>query len=142
MSSIRLQIVEAIAAALATATGLTVHRNLDYALKANKLPAIALMSGRDEPAGAGYVSHIEHIANITAVVLVAADGDPEAAADPVECDIHAALVAHFPTFGVHQLVSMARGQCDWNFDLGDCAARELSYSFGFITTLASLESAA
>ena len=141
MSSVRLQIVEAIAAALATATGLTVHRNLDYALKANKLPAIALMSGRDEPTGAVYVNYIEHIANITAFVLVAADGDPEAAADPVECGIHAALVAP-ATFGGHQLVSMARGQCDWNFDLGDCAARELSYSFGFITTLASLESAA
>lgn len=141
MSSIRLQIVDAIATALHSATGLPVFRNLDYALRANKLPAIALMSGPDEPGAAGYVNHLEHSAGIGVVVLVAADGAPETAADPHECTVHASLMAP-ASFGGHAVSNMARGQCSWDFEFGDCAARHLAYSFTFITTLASLESAA
>lgn len=139
MTTVRLQIVDAIATALAAATGLTVHRNLDYALEDTNLPVLALMSGDDAPTEApGPLGVLDQTALLDIAVLVAHSENPEAAADPYEAQIHAALFAatEFAGFGV----LMDRLGGGWAFDLGDCAARSLRYRVGYRTSFTSLES--
>jgi hypothetical protein len=138
MSTIRLQIVDAIAAALGEATNLTPYRNLDFALEAENLPALVVISGPDRldetPAP---LSVMDQTAELEIVVLVANSANPEAAADPYEAFIHAALMAA-TDFGGHSVL-MNRGGGAWSFDLGDCAARHLSYRVGYRTSFTNLE---
>ena len=90
MSTVRLQIVDAIAAALATATGLTVYRNLDYALEDSNLPALVVASG-EEQVSDRMIGKIDHQVMLDIAVLIAGSATPESAADPYEAQIHAAL---------------------------------------------------
>lgn len=137
MTTVRLQIVDAAAAALATATGLTVYRNLDYALDAGNLPALAVVSGDDAPGPDGSFDQAHTEASIDIAVLIANDADPEAAADPYESQIHAAMMT--PTGFAGHPVRMERGPGGWAFDLGDCAVRHLNYRVGFWTDRLNLE---
>lgn len=139
MATVRLQIVNAIATALATATGLTVHRNLDYAIADGALPAIAVISVEDAPQEDSGINALRQSGLIEVAVLVSGSANPEAAADPFEADIHAALYAAH-AFGGHAAF-FQRVAASWQFDLGDSAARLLRYSFTYETALADLESA-
>lgn len=136
MSSIRLQVVDAIATALATATGLTVFRNLDQALDQRLMPAVVVRSSEDRVLGQA-ISLLDQQADLEIIVLFAFGKTPEADCDPYECEIHAALMAS-PIFGgVTVLMERLGGM--WTFDLGDCAARTLNYRFGYRTSVTSLE---
>jgi hypothetical protein len=136
MSTVRLQIVSAIAAALGTATGLVVYRNLDFALEDRNLPALVVRSLQDHPADS-FISFTEHQAEIEIVVLIAGTADPESAADPYEALIHAAIFAS-GSFAGHAVV-MERISGSWDFELGDCCARHLVYRISYRTTTTSLE---
>lgn len=138
MSTIRLQIVSAIAAALGTATGLPVFRNLDYALEDRNLPALVVRSLPDQTLDDGNgVSILEHQSEIEIVILVAESNDPEAAADHYEVQVHAALTVP-ASFAAHSN-SVRRISGSWDFDLGDCCARHLVYQVGYSTSMISLE---
>lgn len=140
MTTVRLQIVEAIAAALATATGLTVYRNLDYALEAEKLPVLLVQSGDDAPEESPTQMQVmDQAMNLEVTVLAAASEDPEAAADPYEASVHAALCGA-AAFGGHGVLVNRQGG-SWAFDLGDIAARTLRYRIGYRTRWADLTSA-
>lgn len=140
MSTVRLQIVSAIATALATATDLTVFRNLDFALEEENLPALVVISGPDKPdEEATQISVLDQSAILEITVLVANSADPESAADTPEAAIHAALMGA-TAFAGHS-VKVDRLSGDWSFDLGDCAARHLSYRIGYRTAFADLASA-
>lgn len=139
MSTVRLQIVDAIATALGSATGLTTHRNLDYALEAENLPVLVVMSGDDSPEEpSGPLGMLDQTAMLDIAILVANSENPEAAADPYEAQIHAALFATGSFAGVSVLMDRQGG--GWAFDLGDCAARSLRYRVGYRTSFTSLES--
>lgn len=137
MSTVRLQIVDAIAAALATATGLTVYRNLDYALEDSNLPALVVASG-EEQVSDRMIGKIDHQVMLDIAVLIAGSATPESAADPYEAQIHAALFGA-TSFGGFPLL-MERVSAGWQFDLGDCCARGLRYQFTHTTSMTSLES--
>lgn len=140
MSTVRLQIVNAIATALATATGLTVHRNLDYALEDENLPALVVLSGDDAPDEAPTQIHVlDQVMSLEITVLAAASANPEAAADPFEAAVHAALCG-VATFGGHAVIVNRQGG-SWAFDLGDIAARSVRYRIGYRTRWADLETA-
>jgi len=137
MTTVRLQIVDAIATALATATGLTVHRDLDFALESENLPALVIMPGPDRPdEDATQIQVLDQSALLELTVLIARSATPEADADAHEATIHASLMAA-ATFG-GQPVIMNRVSGEWSFDLGDCAARTLTYRFGYRTSFADL----
>ena len=140
MSTIRLQIVNAIATALGTATGLTVWRNLDFALETEKLPALVVMSGDDSPEPDLTQNQVlDQTVAIEVTVLIANSATPEASADPYEADVHSSLLGA-ASFGGHP-VMIDRISGGWNFDLGDCAARHLNYRIAYRTRFADLESA-
>lgn len=140
MSTVRLQIVEAIATALGTATGLTVFRNLDYALEAENLPVLMVQSGDDAPEEAPTQNQVlDQVMNLEITVLAAANDDPEAAADPYEAQVHAALCGA-TAFGGHGVMVNRLGG-SWAFDLGDIAARTVRYRVGFRSRWADLTSA-
>lgn len=140
MSTVRLQIVDAIATALGTATGLEVHRNLDYALEDENLPALVVMSGDDAPDEAPtQIQVLDQVMSLEITVLAAASANPEAAADPFEAAVHAALCAA-ATFGGHAVIVNRQGG-SWAFDLGDIAARSVRYRIGYRTRWADLETA-
>lgn len=139
MASVRLQIVDAVAAALATATSLTVHRNLDYAIADTTLPAIAVTSVEDEPQDDGSMNLLLQHCMLEIAVLVSRSANPEAAADPIEADIHAALYGS-QSFGGHPAF-FRRVAAAWQFDLGDSAQRLLRYDFTYKSALADLEQA-
>lgn len=139
MSTVRLQIVDAAASAIATATALTVHRNLDYAIADGSLPAVAVTSVEDAPQEDSGMNALRQSGLIEVALLVSGSATPEADADPYEAAVHAAL------YGSHQFGGHAaffqRVAASWQFDLGDSAARLLRYSFTYQTALADLESA-
>lgn len=138
MSTFRLQIVSAIAAALSTAIGLVVHRNLDYALEDRNLPVLVVRSLPDQTLEDGNgVSILEQQADIEIVILVANSEDPEAAADPYEAQVHAALTVPASFAGHSNNVRRISGS--WDFDLGDCCARHLVYQVEYSTSMTSLE---
>lgn len=138
MSTVRLQIVDAIAAALALATGLPLYRNLDYALDAIKLPALVVVSGDDAPDEAGSPLGMQyHSANLEITVLIAQSTNPEADADPLEALVHAALMGTAAFAGFTVMMNRLGG--GWSFDLGDCAARHLTYRIGYRTNFTDLE---
>lgn len=140
MSTVRLQIVNAIATALGTATGLTVHRNLDYALQDTNLPALAVISADDAPTGEYAMAALSQRAQVDIAVLVGREANPEAAADPYEAQVHAALYGA-QTFAGHHVVTR-RVAGGWQFDLGDTAQRLLRYEFSYFCAVADLEAAA
>lgn len=138
MSTIRLQIVSAIAAALGVATGLPVFRNLDYALEDRNLPALVVRSLPDQTLDEGNgVSFLEHQSEIEIIFLVANSEDPEAGADPYEAQVHAALTVPGSFAGHSNNVRRISGS--WDFDLGDCCARHLVYQIEYSTSMASME---
>ncbi len=141
MATVRLQIVNAIATALATATGLTVHRNLDYALRDTALPAIAVTSVEDAPDEANRIgaplSGLAQEGLIEVAILVAGSANPEADADPYEAAVHGALYGA-TAFGGHNAV-FSRVAAGWSFDLGDCAQRALRYRFAYASGMTDLE---
>lgn len=137
MSTVRLQIVDAIAAALAQATRLPLFRNLDYALDEINLPALVVISGDDVPSADSPLGAQYHDANLEITVLVAQSANPEADADPYEALIHATLMGG--TVFASYPVMMNRLGASWSFDLGDCAARHLTYRVGFRTNFTDLE---
>lgn len=140
MTTVRLQIVDAIATALATATGLTVHRNLDYALEDENLPALVVMSGDDAPDEAPTQIHVlDQVMSLEITVLAAASANPEAAADPFEAAVHAALCGA-AAFGGHAVIVNRQGG-SWAFDLGNIAARSVRYRIGYRTRWANLQAA-
>lgn len=131
MSTKRLLVRNAFIAAAQTATGLVPFRNLDFALAENRLPALAVLSAHDavdddtgDFAEPGYVVRFE------AHVLVAGASDPEAAADVIEKALRDALTANPTLTGLAIDVAYRGG--DWNFDLGDCAARRLAFDVRFL----------
>lgn len=134
MSTTRLQIRDALAALVVSATGLAVHTNLDFALEDGALPCAAIVSGSDEVDGAG--SSLDGLreaqtARFRVDVLVAGSADPEAAADAFEGPLRAALRAGPTLGGLALLARYAGGQ--WEFDLGDCAVRRLFFQVDFIS---------
>lgn len=139
MSTVRLQIVDAAASAIATATALTVHRNLDYAIADGSLPAVAVTSVEDAPQEDSGMNALRQSGLIEVALLVSGSATSEADADPYEAAVHAAL------YGSHQFGGHAaffqRVAASWQFDLGDSAARLLRYGFTYQTALADLESA-
>jgi len=138
MASIRLEIVDAIATALATATGLTAWRNLDFALDEDKLPALVVLSSDDRPEESPtQIRTLDQLADIEISILVAGSENPEADADPYEVSAHAALMAA-AGFGGHP-VTVQRLSGGWNFSLGDCVARNLAYRIGYRSAWADLE---
>ena len=140
MKTVRLQIVEAVAEALYEATFLPVYRNLDHALEAQKLPVLLAQSGDDIPAeDATQINVLDQTMTLEITVLAAPSEDPEAAADPLEASVHAALMSA-ATFGGHQVMVNRLGG-SWAFDLGDIAARSVRYRIGYRTAWADLTSA-
>lgn len=140
MTTVRLQIVDAIATALATATGLTVFRNIDYALEAENLPVLLVQSGDDSPEDdPTQMQVMDQTMSLEVTVLAAANADPEAAADPYEATVHSTLCGA-ATFGGHGVLVNRQGG-SWAFDLGDMAARTLRYRIGYRTRWADLTSA-
>lgn len=138
MSTVRLQIVDALATTMGAATGLTVFRNLDFALDEVNLPALTVISGSDSPdAETSPLGVLDQICDVEIDVLIAHSANPEAAADPYEAQIHAALMAT-SVFGGHS-VDVARLGGQWSFDLGDCAARRLAYRLRYRSSHLSLE---
>lgn len=139
MSSARLQIMNAIASALGTATGLVVYRNLDYALEDNQLPALVIERGSDmpdeQPAQYGV---LDHVVLLKVTVLVAGSNNPEATADAHEVAIHAALMSANVLGGFQVEVRWA-GAPDPSFDLGDCGAFPQAYYIAFRTKYSDLE---
>lgn len=136
MSTVRLRIVDAMAAAIATATGLVPHRNLDYALESENLPAVVLQSGPDR-SQTGISAVLNSDADIEVHILVANSANPESAADAIEVQVHAALFADFRFGGLAR--ELERVSADWNFDLGDCCQRSLVYRVSFAARLNDLE---
>lgn len=136
MSTVRLQIISAVAAALETATGLTVYRNLDYALESENMPAIALQSGPDR-SETGINGVMNFDADIEIHILVANSSDPESEADQIEAQAHRALFADFRFGGLAR--NLERVSADWNFDLGDCCQRSLVYRVQFAARYNDLE---
>jgi hypothetical protein len=141
VATIRLEIVDAVAAALATATGLTVHRNLDFAVSAGALPALAVTSVEDAPDETNRIgaslSALAHECLLEVSILVAGSANPEAEADPYEAAVHAALYGA-TAFGGHNAV-FSRVAAGWSFDLGDCAQRALRYRFAYASGMTDLE---
>lgn len=136
MSTVRLRIVDAMAAAIAAATGLTPYRNLDYALEANNLPAVVLRAGH-EGASAGEISATTTEAEVEIHVLVSNSANPEASADPIDALIHRALFADFRFGGLAR--ELNRVSAGWDFDLGDCCQRSLVYRVAYSTKVNDLE---
>lgn len=138
MATIRLQIVTEIAEGLGAATGLPVHRNLDYALEDRNLPVLAVTSGPDQPADSGSpLGMLDQEATLEIDILLARSPDPETSIDPHEAAVHSFLAAVTNLAG--QPVTIERISGDWVFDLGDCVARRLSYRYGYRTAAANLE---
>jgi hypothetical protein len=140
MSTIRLRIIDALATLLATATGLTVYRNLDYALEDDAFPALVIERGGDTPdEDVSPLGVIDHQLLLKVMVVVAGSANPEAAADAYEAAIHAALMAATTAAGISIDVRW-RGAMEPSFDLGDCGVFPLAYSVAFRTSYTSLES--
>lgn len=134
-ASRRLLAVEALATAAAAAAGLTLYRNLDYAIRDTKLPALVVVDGSDQPVP-GYVTSQEWQAVVDVTVLVAASSNPAADADGYESLIHAAIVGLTTLGGVPVIVEPIGG--DWDFSFGDCAARHCGYRITYQTAATSL----
>jgi hypothetical protein len=140
VKTVRLQIVEAMGTALATATGLTVHRNLDYALEDTNLPVLLVQSGEDAPLEAQTQNQVlDQSMTVEITVLAAPSADPEGAADSKEAAVHAALMAATAFGGQPVIVERLGGS--WAFDLGDITARSLRYRIGYRTRWADLTTA-
>lgn len=139
MSTVRLQIVDAIAAAIAAAATTANHyRNLDHALAAGRTPAIAIIDGDDAPdADAGPLTKLHQVAEIEFHILVANCETPAASADPFEALIHGALMT--PTSFASHPVRIERIGGAWQFGLGDCADREIRYRVRYSTSLDDIE---
>ena len=138
MTTVRLAIVDAIAVAIDTATGLKAYRNLDFAVEDRNLPVLAITSADDSPADvSGPLGSLDQQVLVDIGVLVAMSDNPEAAADPFEAQIHAALFSGATFGGQPVLVDRVGGS--WAFDFGDCAARTLRYRIGYRTSFTSLE---
>lgn len=133
MSTQRLAVRDALIGLIETATGLTVYRNLDYAIETKRLPAVAVVSGPDDVDDeTSDMDDPGYEARFAVHLLVASSADPEAAADAYE-DLIRAAVAASPSLSDLALDTTYRGG-DWDFDLGSCAARQLSFSVRFIDT--------
>lgn len=130
MSTARLAVRNALVSVIGTATGLTVYRNLDYALEERLLPAVAVTSDDD-----GRATELDTLdeqgrqARFFVHVLVAASADPEADADVIEDQFMAAVRADWTLGGAAIYGEYLGGE--WNFDLGDCAIRRLALEFNF-----------
>lgn len=129
MSTTRLAVRDALATLVATATGLTVHKNLDYAIQDENLPCAALQSGNDETddAAGTFLNNTREggTARFGVNLLVASGSDPEAAADAYEAPIRAAILNDSTLAGEATEVRYLAGE--WEFDLGDCAIRRLIF---------------
>jgi hypothetical protein len=124
---------------LGAATGLKVHRNLDYALEDRNLPALVVISGDDQPDNEfSPVGLLDQQMDLQISILMARSPDPETTVDPHEAQIHARLVAATSFDGVPAMVRRIAGS--WAFDLGDTCARHLGYRVSFRTSYADLES--
>lgn len=124
MSTKRLQVRDALVATIKAATAMEPYLNLDHALEDRNLPAVAIVSGEDAPDDAN--STFDELAwrgRFGVHVLVAANEDPEAAADAIETVILAALSADVSLGGIATRHEVAGGE--WEFDLGDCALRRV-----------------
>lgn len=131
MSTRRLQVRDALATLVATSTGLTVHKNLDFAIEDQLLPVGVVMSGND--AIDDELSDFDQdgiTARFGVHILVARSTDPEAAADVFEALLQTALGADPTLGGVASLVRYRGGE--WDFDLGDCAVRRLVFETTFM----------
>lgn len=138
MSTVRLQIIDALAGKVRTATELPLFRNLDFALDADSLPALVVISGGDAPdVDLSPLGVLDQTCDVEIDVLVAGSSNPEADADPYEAAIHAALMASSDFGGYSAEVARLGGQ--WSFDLGDCAARRLAYRLRYRSSHLSLE---
>lgn len=139
MTTLRLQIVDAIAAAIATATPTAKHfRDLDYALESEKTPAVAVVSSDDMPEdGPQGLRRLFQQVDIDVHVLIGKSAAPETAADPFEAAIHKAIVV--PASFASQAVRTERLPCSWDFSLGNCADRTLRYRIHYQTALEDLE---
>lgn len=138
MATVRLAIVDEIASGLARSTGLRVHRNLDYAIEDRNLPAISVTSGNDQPAdSAAPLGVLDQEVQVDINIIVARSANPEATVDPHEAAIHSWLYSITELAGQPVLVDRISGA--WDFDLGDCGARRLSYRFGYRTSANNLE---
>lgn len=138
--SVRLQIVKGLAKVLYEATDLPVHRNLDYALEAKNLPVLLVQSEDDAPLETQtQIQVLDQSMTIEVTLLAAPSEDPEAAADPHEIKVHAALMAATALGGHSVMVERLGGR--WAFDLGDITARSLRYRIGYRTRWADLTTA-
>lgn len=140
MSSVRLQVVSGLVAALSTATSLTTYRNLDYALEDKNLPALVVRSGDDQVTDSDLnaTGDMDQQLMLVVSILIAESADPEAAADAFECLVHASLAGTNAVAG--HAVQISRVSGDWDFDLGDCCERRVIYRVGYSNSIASLES--
>ncbi len=139
MTTLRLQIVDAIADALAAAIPTAKHyRNIDYALEAQKLPAIAVQEQENAPDGQeGPLTKLYQYVEIEFHILIARSSTPAKDADPYEALIHRTLMP--ATSFASQPVRIECLPASWEFNLGDCAARTLRYRVRYSTSLADLE---
>lgn len=141
MTTVRLQIVDAIAtaiAAVAAPAGANNYRNLDHALAANRLPAIVILDGEDAvDSDVASLNQLFQVAEIEFHILVANSETPAASADPFEAAIHGALMT--PTSFASHPVRVERIGGTWQFGLGDCADREIRYRVRYITRLDDIE---
>ena len=135
MSTKRLQIRDALAALIATATGLTVHKNLDFAIEDQSLPVAAITSEHDavDVDGGSQFSGVPEMvhADFSVRLMVSRSADPESDADGHEQLLRAAVVSNASLGGLAVTTRYLGG--DWDFDLGDSAVRRLVFKATFIS---------
>lgn len=140
MSSLRLQIRNAMIAAIDGAISPAVHGNLDYAIEEGKLPACAVQTDGDADQMGQPGNRSETSADIGVHYLVKNSADPETEADQYEVAGHAALFAD-PRFG-GLATRLERLGGTFNFDMGDFCDRTVNYRVWFRTSLNNLETSA
>lgn len=136
MSTKRLLIRNAVVKVIKEAVaGVPVYVNLDYALDCNTLPAVVVSSLGDEvtdTTGSRFASGAETIvATFSVSVLIAQSDDPETDADALENAIRLALRANPSLDGTVNVFRYAGGE--WEFDLGDCAVRKMTFKATYIS---------
>jgi hypothetical protein len=142
MSSIRLQLRDAIRHVVTAAAPIPVFTNIDYALDQGAAPCIVLHTGddsgdRSESWSREMGGRSEAAGLVELHILVDDVEDPEAAADPFETAIHAALLADSRLGGLS--IDLERVGGGFERDLGQFTDRVLIYRVTYRVQTNNLE---
>lgn len=140
MTSVRLRIVDAVAAKVQAATGRAPFRNLDFDVEERNAPYENVASGEDGAHHGNIGARAETSVDVEVAFVVAQSTNPEAATDATECAVHAALLADTRLGGLAKNVRRLGGK--WEFDLGDCCRRTVAYRVDFGVAINNLEAVA